>query len=457
MTIKKRKEIKTEKISQQKRVAVITFGCKVNQYESACILNDFQHKGYHVVPFSAEADIYIINTCTVTNRTDYKSRHAIRQALERKAVRPGTKVIVTGCYAQLNREHILSMGDIDLLVDNNHKGEIKSMLQGKESDFIENPESFNTFSEQQTDTLFTRSRAFIKIQDGCDYFCAYCTIPLARGKPRSRRPDNVFSQIDRLLTEGYQEFVLTGINLGLYGRDFRQDPQEQSRAEEINNLASLLFRIENIEGVKLIRLSSLEPQLIDNQILDFIRKSKKLATHLHIPLQSGSDLILRNMNRPYSTGQFRELIEEIISIKPDIALGSDLIVGLPGESEELFQESFTFIEQLPLAYLHIFPYSRRPRTRAADMPGIPTAAITVKRCSITAGLMMEKRKGYREMLINRKAELSGILECERGNYWTALSDHYIRIYYKNRQGSKGDLIKGKASRELFDGIEVVDR
>src|SRR5690554_321328 len=457
MVTTNREEVRRDNTSRQKRVAVITFGCKVNQYESACILNKFQHKGYLPVSFREEADIYIINTCTVTNRTDYKSRNAIRQALARKNNSPETRVIVTGCYAQLNREHILAMGNIDLVVDNNHKGDIMSFLEEGESNFIANSEEFDTFNEQQTETLFNRSRAFIKIQDGCDYFCAYCAIPLARGKPRSRRPENVLAQIDKLFAVGYREFVLTGINLGLYGRDFCNDTQERDVGENIDNLASLLFRIENVEGVELIRLSSLEPQLIDERILGFIRKSSKLASHLHIPLQSGSDQILQAMNRPYTTGQFRELIEQIIILRPDTALGSDVILGLPGETEDLFRETLSLIEQLPLTYLHIFPYSRRPGTRAAVMPGIPTTAATSKRAAVMTELMKDKRKAYTEMLISKKVELKGILETERGNYWTALSDHYIRMYYKSNNCAKGDVISGIAFRKLYDGIEVVDR
>ena len=435
------------KINTLKKVAVATFGCKVNQYESACIANDFQLKGYDTVPFDQDADVYIINSCTVTGRTDYKSRNAIRYALEKKKKNARIKIIVTGCYSQLNREKILQMGEIDLVVDNNQKNRIYDYLDEHETSFGNDPALFTNFAEQYTDSLFERSRAFIKIQDGCDYFCSYCTVPLARGKPRSRKPENIISQIKQLTRNGYREFVLTGINLGLYGKDL---------PEGNINLTWILSEIEKIEEVEQLRLSSLEPQLISQDLIAFFAKSQKLCPHLHIPLQSGSDRILSDMGRPYNTKEYSHLLSELKRHIPDIALGSDVILGLPGETEIHFQETLSFIEKLPLVYLHIFPYSRRPGTKAAHMPGIPTSAEVKPRCDQLAGLMEKKRQQYLSFLVENKIKLSGVLEQKRGNHWTALSNHYVRIYLKSDKVSKGDLISCLAQRVLFDGIEVVD-
>jgi threonylcarbamoyladenosine tRNA methylthiotransferase MtaB len=432
-----------------KKVSIATFGCKVNQYESACILHDFRQQGYETVSLTQEADIYIINTCTVTGRTDYKSRNAIRRALEKKREKPEVKIIVTGCYAQLHDERIREMGEIDLIVDNNNKDRIFSFLQENRHDFIADTSLFETFTEQKTGSLFERTRAFVKIQDGCDYFCAYCTVPLARGKPRSRKLEEIITQIGQLAENGYREFVLTGINLGLYGKDFSEkDPY---------SLVSLLNEIEKIEKVKKIRLSSLEPQLLNDSILEYFSQSRKLCPHLHIPLQSGSDEILQAMGRPYFKEDYLRLLMKIKAILPDAAIGSDLILGLPGENEELFQETLSFIDRLPLVYLHIFPYSRRPGTKAARMSGIPQTKEVKQRSVRLSQLMVRKRREYITYLLKERVKMAGILERKRGEYWTALSDHYLRLYLcpESDVWDKGDLITCIPKREIYDGLEVV--
>lgn len=437
-----------------KKVSVATFGCKVNQYESACILNDFRIGGFETVPFPQEAEVYVINTCTVTGRTDYKSRNAIRHALKRKELNRSVKIIVTGCYSQLHKEKILSMGEIDLIVDNNNKDLIYTFLKENRQHFTADVNEFKQFREQRTNSLFERVRAFVKIQDGCDYFCTYCAVPLARGLPRSREPDRVIAQIREFADNGYQEIVLTGVNLGLYGRDFTD--------RKSCSLADLLTDIERIERIKQIRLSSLEPQLISSEIVSFLKNSTKICPHLHIPLQSGSDEILTKMGRPYKTDDFFQLLMSIRDISPHIAIGSDLIVGFPGETEKLFKETFSFIEKLPLAYLHIFPYSRRPGTKAAEMTDIPPSAEVRQRCSRISDLMKAKKDHYFDHLIQNNVVLSGIPERIKGSYRTALSNHYVRIYsslssvgtgFKNPL-EMGDLLTGKAKRKIFDGLEI---
>ena len=333
-----------------KKVAAITFGCKVNQYETACIVDGFINAGYQVVDYNEPADVYIVNTCTVTNRTDYKSRNAICKAIKQKEKKPEVKIVVTGCYAQRSYEEIKELGDIDLIIDNNSKGRILECINrmtccnnwGVDA----NLDTFNFqdiskvtgFEELFTTSMIDRTRSFIKIQDGCDYFCTYCAVPFGRGPSRSRKKENVLNQIEKLVENGYKEFVLGGINLGLYGRE----------KNEGYYLSHLLRDIEAIKGVKLIRLSSIEPQLFDDDLLDFLKESKKLCSHFHIPLQVGCDELLTKMGRKYSTADFREVIQEIKHILPDVAIGIDVIVGLPGETNELFYKTFEYLSELNL-------------------------------------------------------------------------------------------------------------
>jgi threonylcarbamoyladenosine tRNA methylthiotransferase MtaB len=428
-----------------KKIAVTTFGCKVNQYESACIIDDFKRKGYESVAFGEEADVYVVNSCSVTSRTDFKARNAIRKALEQKEKNINVKIVVTGCYAQMNRDKIYKMGAVDLVVDNNHKNDIISFVEREvRPEFIDDTSSFEYFTEQNTATLMDRERAFIKIQDGCDYFCTYCTISYARGKPRSRNLEDIMEQIKIFVTQGYQEVVLTGVNLGLYGRDLKSG----------ENLLTVLNKLEAIEGLKKIRLSSLEPQLISEDLISFFAESEKVCPHFHIPLQSGSDKVLEDMRRPYTTADFRTLIEKITYKIPDVAIGTDIIFGFPTETDELFNETIRFVEGLPLVYAHIFPFSARPGTDGAKLLNNLSSNTVRERCTTAKEVFNRKREEYITRLISSKAILSGVIERKRSNYWTALSDHYIRIYLKNTDVQEGALVTGIATHKLLDGVEV---
>ncbi len=426
------------------KVAISTLGCKVNQYESSCIVNDFLQAGFTAVSFEEEADVYIINTCTVTGRTDFKSRNQIRHALQKKEINPEVKIVVTGCYSQLNREKIAQMGDIDCIIDNNDKNAVLRALEESKMVFTDNALDFDDYCEQQTSAMLERVRAYIKIEDGCDYFCSYCTIPYARGKPRSRTAENVIKQINTLTEKGYREFIITGINLGLYGRDFK--PQVK--------LSDLLTQIEKLEGVKKIRLSSIEPQLIDDDILHYIKQSEKLCPHFHIPMQNGSDEILKQMNRTYSSKDYADLIHSILKIKSDAAIGSDIIIGFPGETEAHFNATYDFVASLPLAYAHIFPYSKRKGTKADLMSQQIASDIVKQRTKKLSELMTTKKDEYITQLIANNTLLSGVLEKKSGNYWTALSDHYIRIYTKDKLATYGDIITKQAIKKKGAGIEV---
>lgn len=430
-----------------KTITAATFGCKVNQYETSCILDEFVQHGYRIVDFNEPADVYVINSCTVTNRTDYKSRNAVRKALTQKEKNPNIKVVVTGCYSQRNREAILELGQVDLIADNNEKSKIFKFIDSTNLPGFQNLEGLanpSEFDELFTTQMIDHSRAFIKVQDGCDYFCAYCAVPFARGTTRSREPENVLKQIKVLVGQGYYEFVLGGINLGLYGRD------------KSGNyfLSNLLRDIEKIEGVELIRLSSIEPQLFTEDLLGYFRSSQKICQHFHIPLQVGCDELLLSMGRKYTTIEFAETIQKLKDIFPDAAFGIDIIVGLPGETEELFQKTFSFLQSLEFTYLHVFSYSRRPETRAAKMSGQVHGSIIKSRSNALTELSQQKTETYVEKILADKTPLSGIIEMKKSEYWTALSDHFVRIYLQSDEPLEKKYLHFLPLRKRFDGVEV---
>jgi len=433
-----------------KKIAAMTFGCKINQYETACILDDFLQNDYQLVDFSAAADIYLINSCTVTNRTDYKSRSALRKALKRKTENQQTIVVITGCYAQRSYAEIAALGPVDLIVDNNKKEQIYSLVQALAQHKLSSDLHFEdilaqkTFSELSTTNLTERSRAFIKVQDGCDFYCTYCAIPFARGHSRSRDKEQVLQQIKLLVANGYHEFVLAGINLGLYGR------------EKADNyfLVDLLVDIEAIEGVELIRLSSLEPQLFTRQILEYFKASQKLAPHFHIPLQAGNDQILTKMKRRYTISEFNQTIANILQIFPDAAIGLDLIVGFPGETAELFDETYSYLQQLNFTYLHLFSYSKRPGTIAAQMPLQIPGDVIKARVNKLKKLSTQKTRIYREKLIENQVTLRGIVEhSDNSEQVSGLSDHYLR-FYLDEDIPERTCVKLQICQKYRDGVKA---
>lgn len=429
-----------------KKIAVQTFGCKVNQYETACSLDKFLDNGYKLVNFSETADIYLINTCTVTNRTDYKSRNAIRKALKQKQKYPKTNIIITGCYAQRFPEEIRSIGKIDYIIDNNNKGNIYDIVVGNQKINFNKIEFYHNFGDVFTKTIPDKTRAFIKIQDGCSYNCSYCAIPFARGKSRSRDKVDILSQIKVLAKNGYKEIILSGINLGLYGKDKKNN----------YSLPDLIMDIEKIKQVEIIRLSSIEPDLFDDSLFRIMKTSKKLAPHFHIPLQSGCDKILAKMKRRYNQKQFKQLVDKIYKIKPYAALGLDVIVGFPGESKENFLETKKFLENIKFTYLHLFSYSKRPKTSAAKMKNQVNGNIIKKRNSQLRKLSQQKTRKYSQKLVENRIILKGIIESKEKGYYTALSDHYMRVYFQSEQNLQNKFMKFIPKKNFRDGL-VVDR
>ena len=426
-----------------KKIAAITFGCKINQYETSCIVDEFAKEGYQIIEFDKLADVYVINTCTVTNRTDHKSRNAIRKALIQKQIDPSVKVVVTGCYSQRKKEEIEKLGDVDLIVDNNSKSKIFEKLNSG-NQFFRDIKDQHDFDEISTARMLDKTRAFIKVQDGCDYYCAYCAIPFARGHSRSRKKKNILDQIQKLVDNGYKEYVLGGINLGLYG------------TESDYSLAKLLHEIEKINGVELIRLSSIEPQLFTDELLEYFTKSKKMCHHFHIPLQVGCDELLTKMGRRYSTKQFQNTIMKIREIFPDVAIGIDVIAGLPGETEELFQKTYQFLSELDFTYLHVFSYSKRSGTCAEKMKGHVNGKIIKQRSNELILISDAKLAEYTNFIINNNIELKGVIEQNIDGYWTSLSDHYVRIFVKSEENLEKKYLHLNPISKKYDGIEVVE-
>jgi threonylcarbamoyladenosine tRNA methylthiotransferase MtaB len=425
-----------------KKAAIATLGCKVNQVETSSIASQLQSKGYELVDFNEQADLYIINTCTVTNRTDFKSRNLIRHALKHKADNPEAKIIVTGCYAQKEKDEITALGNIDLIVDNQSKVDLDAWL-GKDDYHFQAINSAETLTWKPFEDMHERTRAFIKIQDGCNYFCSYCAVPYGRGKPRSLELDKVISQANVLASRGYKEIVLTGVNLGLY-----HDKTSGFR------LAEVIKAMDEIDSLKLLRISSIEPDLWTDELLNAIAFSDKVCPHFHIPLQSGSDSVLQRMKRRYRAEVISELIVKLESVKPGCAIGLDIICGFPGETEAESEETFRLVNESNIAYLHVFGYSRRSRTPAADMAGQLKGDIIKSRVRALTELSDYKKNRYAERLTESETSIRGVIEKVETNYVTALSDHYLRMYAKHQKASENEVLCGKAAGVYRDGILV---
>jgi threonylcarbamoyladenosine tRNA methylthiotransferase MtaB len=393
------------------RVAILTLGCKVNQAESASLEGELRETGHEIVRDLQESpDACIINTCTVTAKSDYQSRQMIR-----RAVRSGSRVIATGCYAQLRPDNLSKIKGLDLILGNPEKERLPEYLN-KIFENNNGPAIFITSPQSPVKTgpyHSNRTRAFLKIQDGCNFSCSYCTVPLARGKSRSLHSDDVIKAVDNFSNNGYQEIVLTGIHMGSYGKELKP---EYSLHELVQNIKSLYPEIR-------IRLSSIEPQEINDDILQLIKQGL-VCKHLHVPLQSGADAILKNMKRGYTSSFFENLIHNIASECPGISIGTDIIAGFPGESTRDFSQTRDFLERLPLSYIHVFPYSQRPDTPAASMKGQVRKDLIRER--VKELIKLSKRKEniyyngflgeYLDVIIESKAKSNGLYRGISGNY-----------------------------------------
>ena len=414
-----------------KTVAFITLGCKVNQYETNAMTQQFIEKGYEVVEHSKKADIYIVNTCTVTNMSDRKSRQMLRRVkeLNKEAV-----VVACGCYAQVAKEELEKIKEINLVLGNNEKKDIvqyvgkyiKSKIPEVQTEDVMNQKEFVEFG----DITFTeKTRAVIKIQDGCDRFCSYCIIPYARGRVRSRKPEHILSEIREIAKEGIQEVVITGIHIASYGKDF----QEQY------GLIDLLEEMNEIEGIERIRLGSIEPLLITETFVNRLEKLTKICHQFHLSLQSGCNETLKRMNRRYTTEQFKDIVALLRSKFEDVILTTDIIVGFPGESEEEFEKTYTFLKEIKFYKMHIFKYSPRKGTKAAVMPNQIDGNQKEERSRKLIELSNQNEKAYNQNYIGKQVEI--LFEEQKNGIWQGHTKNYILAHYKTEKNMENKIMK----------------
>jgi threonylcarbamoyladenosine tRNA methylthiotransferase MtaB len=398
-----------------KKAAFHTLGCKLNYAETLTLSRRFGERGFSVVDAREPADVFVLNTCTVTERADRECRQIIRRVLRRS---PDTFVIVTGCYAQLNAAEISAIGGVDLVLGSAEKfsaadlaGDLRK--RGLPQVFVSCIDEADDCEEASSGEEGTRTRAFLKIQDGCDFPCAFCTIPQARGASRSLPAERVVAAAERLGAEGYREVVLTGVNVGDYGRSSG------------GSLLDLARRLDGVAGVDRFRISSIEPNLLDDGLLRFVAGSRRFVNHFHLPLQSGSADVLRGMRRRYTPAQYADLVGRIRSIDPDAGIGADVIVGFPGETGAHFAETMAFVERLPVSYLHVFTYSERERTPAAAMRNHVEPRERFHRSDRLRELGRLKRAEFNARFPGRTMDV--LVEGSSDGVATGLTANYVRV------------------------------
>jgi threonylcarbamoyladenosine tRNA methylthiotransferase MtaB len=423
------------------KIAIATLGCKVNQYESAGIVETLEKQGLDMIPFDQPADYYVINTCTVTSRSDVQSRQLIRRAAR---TNPQAQIIVTGCYARLAAEDLRKMPGVALVTDQ------KALIAGaiaaaKPLEGIVLPDttpSFPDLTSLKPVRFHGHTRAFLKIQDGCNSRCRYCIVPFARGPSRSIPAAEVICRMDDLRHTGFREVVLTGIHLGAYGTDLFPP----------TDLVSLVKRVTDPRAIERLRLSSIEPMEITDPLIALFQHSEALCRHLHIPLQSGDDGILKRMGRPYDSAFFAHLLEKIWRVLPELAVGIDVMVGFPGEDERAFERSVKFIEDLPVAYLHVFPYSERAGTEAAAMSGRVSAADKKDRAERLRHIGKIKRRAFAQRFIGQKMDVLVEGRPDRGSgLWRGFSGNYIPVILKDGDISQVNKIVTVLAEDCQDG------
>lgn len=416
-------------------VALHTLGCKVNQFETEAIWQMFKDKNYKRVRFDECADVYVINTCTVTNNADKKSRQIIRRAIKKN---PEAIVVVIGCYAQISTSDVLDIEGVDIIIGNEGKDKIIELVE--EYKKKRNPVNAVTdimkvkeFEELNVESFYDRTRASIKIQEGCNNFCTYCIIPWARGLARSRKPESVLKQARKIVDSNYNEIVLTGIHTGGYGEDL-----------EDYSFANLLQDLEQVEGLKRIRISSIECSQLNEELLSVLSKSNKIVKHLHIPIQSATDHILRRMKRKYTTLEYKEKIDEIKKLFPDIAITTDIIVGFPGETEELFLQGYNYVKDIGYAGLHVFPFSKRNGTPAAKMENQVSEEVKHERVQKLIELSHKLLDDYSKEFIGKIVEVIPERIYEHNNFSDLLighSDNYLQVIFKGNKELIGEICK----------------
>lgn len=415
-------------MNEVKKVAFCSLGCKVNQYETNAMAQKFIEHGYEVVEFDEYADVYIVNTCTVTNVADRKSRQMLRRA---KEINKDATLVACGCYAQVAKDELKKIPEIDVIIGNNEKNDIIQIVENHVSqkgaeDLVSDVMYKLDYVELGTTTYTEKTRAVIKVQDGCDRFCSYCLIPYARGHIRSRKIENVIEEIKKVVEEGINEVVITGIHIASYGRDFK--------GENIG-LIDLLEEINKIQGLHRIRLGSIEPTIITDEFVERLSKLDKICDHFHLSLQSGCTETLKRMNRRYTTEEFKAVTKRLRAKFPNAALTTDIIVGFPGETDEEFNTTYEFLKEIAFYKMHIFKYSQRKGTKAAVMPNQVDGKIKEERSKKLIELSNENEYNYNKKYIGKQVEV--LFEEREGEYLKGHTTNYIVVKHKT---DKNDLI-----------------
>lgn len=400
---------------QYKKVAFYTLGCKLNFSETSTIARNFQEAGYAKVDFNDTPDIFVINTCSVTENADKKCLHIVRKA---KKVNPSSYIVMIGCYAQLKPEKIAGIYGVDMVLGANEKFDVVRHIEenyGSEETTIKYGRIKEVKTFKPSFSYGDRTRSFLKIQDGCDYFCTFCTIPLARGKSRNATIEETVREAEKIAETNVKEIVLTGVNIG----DFGQGGEE--------NFFGLIQALDKVQGIERYRISSIEPNLLTDKIIDFsLTESQHFVPHFHIPLQSGSDELLKKMRRRYERSLFTERVERIKKDAPNACIGVDVIVGFPGETEEHFMETYNYLKELPISYLHVFTYSERAKTTANKMKDVVPMAVRKERSKRLRILSLKKKRAFYESQLHKKATVLWESENHEG-YIQGYTENYIRV------------------------------
>lgn len=429
-----------------KKAALHNLGCKVNAYETEAMQHLLEEAGYEIVPFTQKADVYVINTCSVTNMADRKSRQMLHKA---KKNNPDSIVVAAGCYVQTSEKEVLNDLSVDIVIGNDRKHDLVRLLEEYSLDSVNDTvddinDGKHDFEELFIDQTKEHTRAFIKVQDGCNQFCSYCIIPYARGRVRSRRFENVIAEVERLAANGFKEVVLTGIHLSSYGVDF----------EEATGLLELIQAVNAVKGIERIRLGSLEPKIVTEHFASELSKLDKICPHFHLSLQSGCDATLKRMNRKYTTKEYERGCELLRKYFVHPAITTDVIVGFPGETEEEFEQTEAYLEHIHFYEMHIFKYSKRKGTRAAVMPDQIDEQIKAVRSEKLIALGHDMSKEFRKFYIGKNEEVLFEEKSVIGDkeYFVGYTKEYVKVAKETAENLENQIVSGRISGMLTDEI-----
>lgn len=429
-----------------KKAALHNLGCKVNAYETEAMQHLLEEAGYEIVPFTQKADVYVINTCSVTNMADRKSRQMLHKA---KKNNPDSIVVAAGCYVQTSEKEVLNDLSVDIVIGNDRKHDLVRLLEEYSLDSVNDTvddinDGKHDFEELFIDQTKEHTRAFIKVQDGCNQFCSYCIIPYARGRVRSRRFENVIAEVERLAANGFKEVVLTGIHLSSYGVDF----------EEATGLLELIQAVNAVKGIERIRLGSLEPKIVTEHFASELSKLDKICPHFHLSLQSGCDATLKRMNRKYTTKEYERGCELLRKYFVHPAITTDVIVGFPGETEEEFEQTKAYLEHIHFYEMHIFKYSKRKGTRAAVMPDQIDEQVKAARSEKLIALGHDMSKEFRKFYIGKNEEVLFEEKAVIGDkeYFVGYTKEYVKVARETDENLENQIVSGRISGMLTDEI-----